>query len=350
MAFAAGTGSVSISLRNGAGNTNNTAGTVTLGSVTAASLAVDSSNFGGSFTASNKVYNGSVAATVGANTLSGLAFATGSNLSRSTLTATFANANAGTGKVVTAAPLTLTGFNGAVTGALNLNGVAWKPTSTADITHAALSLTASNASKVFGTTKTFTGSAFTTSGLVGSETVGSVTPTSTGAASSATVVGGPYAIVPSAATGGTFNAANYTVSYVNGLLTVSPATLVVAALTGSTTKVYDGGLTASLVQGNVSLSGFVGSDSAAVTKTTGTYATKNVGTGLLVSTSLAAGDFTATGATLLSNHPRRWSGRTHRRPAARPDTDRRRPCRRVCQAARPVYRRCVPGGAAGCPS
>jgi hypothetical protein len=47
-----------------------------------------------------------------------------------------------------------------------------------------------------------------------------VTLTSSGAASTATVAGSPYPIVPSAATGGTFAPANYTIYYVNGSLTV----------------------------------------------------------------------------------------------------------------------------------
>jgi hypothetical protein len=38
------------------------------------------------------------------------------------------------------------------------------------------------------------------------------------------VAGSPYPIVPSAATGGTFNASNYTITYTNGILTVTAAT------------------------------------------------------------------------------------------------------------------------------
>ena len=54
-----------------------------------------------------------------------------------------------------------------------------------------------------------------------SETVGSVTLASAGGA--ATAAAATYAITPSAATGGTFNANNYTITYNNGTLTVNKA-------------------------------------------------------------------------------------------------------------------------------
>ena len=62
--------------------------------------------------------------------------------------------------------------------------------------------------------------AFTASGLENSETIGSITTASTGASNTANA--GTYNIVPSAATGGTFTASNYTITYANGTLTVSP--------------------------------------------------------------------------------------------------------------------------------
>ena len=93
------------------------------------------------------------------------------------------------------------------------------------ITTAALTITANNATKIIGTTYTVgAGStAFTSSGLQGIETIGSITIASTGAVSTAAL--GSYTIVPSAATGGTFTASNYTITYnitTPGLLTVNP--------------------------------------------------------------------------------------------------------------------------------
>ncbi|MBN8962459.1 MAG: filamentous hemagglutinin N-terminal domain-containing protein [Rhizobiales bacterium] len=97
------------------------------------------------------------------------------------------------------------------------------------VTPAALTITANDVSKSYGQTVTFTGTEFTTSGLQNGESIGSVTLTSLGAASSASVVGSPYAIAASSASGGSFDAANYTISYVDGHLTVNPAALTITA-------------------------------------------------------------------------------------------------------------------------
>jgi hypothetical protein len=116
------------------------------------------------------------------------------------------------------------------------------------------------------------------------------------------------------------NVGPYTISYASGLTSaagysfaagaglaynVNPAVLqiVAASLQGTTTKVYDSTNLASLTSGNFLLTGFVGLDSATVTKTTGIYdAGKNVGTGLSVSTTLLLADFLAGGTTNLGNY------------------------------------------------
>jgi len=86
----------------------------------------------------------------------------------------------------------------------------------------ALTITADNRSKCFGSTVTFAGTEFTTLGLINADAVASVTLTSAGAAAGAAV--GGYTIVPSVAVG--TGLANYTIGYVNGTLTVNaiPAT------------------------------------------------------------------------------------------------------------------------------
>ena len=88
------------------------------------------------------------------------------------------------------------------------------------VTAAPLTVTALDVTKVFGETPTL--SLFTTAGLVNSETVASVTETSPGTVATA-VVPGPYAITPSAATGGSFTPTNYAITYVDGALLVTPA-------------------------------------------------------------------------------------------------------------------------------
>jgi hypothetical protein len=110
------------------------------------------------------------------------------------------------------------------TGVTSVNIVT--PASGNAVTARVLTITANNQSKQFGNTL-YTGSGitvFTTSGLRNSETVGSITISSTGAAPEAIV--GSYTIEPSAATGGTFVSSNYTITYATtGTLTVTaPAT------------------------------------------------------------------------------------------------------------------------------
>jgi hypothetical protein len=92
---------------------------------------------------------------------------------------------------------------------------------------AALTITASNVAKSYGQTPTLSG--FTAAGLMNGDTVTSVTESSPGTVATAPVAGSPYVITPSAATGGTFTPGNYTISYVNGALAVTPAPLTVTA-------------------------------------------------------------------------------------------------------------------------
>ena len=102
------------------------------------------------------------------------------------------------------------------------------------MTPAPLTITAQDVGKVYGQTPTLSG--FDASAFVNGETVGSVTLASSGQVATAGVAGSPYAIVPSNATGGTFTPSNYSISYVNGVLTVTPAPLTITAQDVS--KVY----------------------------------------------------------------------------------------------------------------
>ena len=99
-------------------------------------------------------------------------------ISSGTPTATFTYTPASTGtKTISISDIALNGGD-----ASNYNLQNTTATTTADITRAPLTITANNASKVFGTTLTFAGTEFTTSPMVGGQTVGSVTLTSAGAA------------------------------------------------------------------------------------------------------------------------------------------------------------------------
>ena len=99
---------------------------------------------------------------------------------------------------------------------------------------AALTITADNTSKTYGHTVTFTGTEFTESGLVNGDTITGATLTSAGALSGAPVDGSPYTIVQSGAVG--TGLGNYTISYVNGSLTVGATTLSITA--DSMSKTY----------------------------------------------------------------------------------------------------------------
>jgi hypothetical protein len=92
------------------------------------------------------------------------------------------------------------------------------------VSPAPLTITANNLAKTYGQTLIFAGTEFTTSGLINGDTVTSVTLTSPGAAATALVNGSPYPIVPSKAIG--TGLGNYTITYVNGSLTVNPAQLI----------------------------------------------------------------------------------------------------------------------------
>jgi PKD repeat protein len=124
----------------------------------------------------------------------------------------------------------------------NFNG---STNGTLTVRPAALTITASDRSKTYGQAVAFTGTEFTPSTLPNSETVGSVTLTSSGAVATAPVTDSPYSIVPSAATGGTFNPADYAISYQNGALRVDLAALAVTAdnkvrVHGATNPVFTG--------------------------------------------------------------------------------------------------------------
>ncbi|MFZ0827903.1 MAG: MBG domain-containing protein, partial [Verrucomicrobiia bacterium] len=99
---------------------------------------------------------------------------------------------------------------------------------TLTVNPAALSITASNQSKIYGQKFVFTGTEFATSGLVNGDSVASASLASAGAISNAPVSGSPYAITITNALGDA-GLTNYTISYINGALTVNRAGLTVTA-------------------------------------------------------------------------------------------------------------------------
>ena len=174
----------------------------------------------GSITVGNKTYDGNNSATINGRSIMGV-------LAGDTITytgagnATFNDKNADIGKIVTSTGFSLSGIN---TGNYTVNSTA---TTTADITPASLTITASNQSKTYGDTFTFAGNAFASSGLIAGETIGNVNVASLGAINTANV--NFYPIVASAASGGSFDANNYTINYSGGNFTVNHAIINLAA-------------------------------------------------------------------------------------------------------------------------
>ena len=138
---------------------------------------------------------------------------------------------------------------------------------------APLTITANNATKTYGQTMTFAAPRSPTTGLVNGDTVSGVTETSDGSAATAAVAGSPYAIVPARRLARACR--NYTISYVNGTLTVNPAPLTITANNAS--KTY--GQTATFAGTAFTTSGLVNGDTVSgVTETsTGSAATAAVG-------------------------------------------------------------------------
>lgn len=146
---------------------------------------------------------------------------------------------------------------------------------------------------------------------------GNVTPSSLTVASAGTGTYGSVNVgsgISVASSGGTVNAVfagKNTYGYALGsasaaIGSITPVGVVITpvsgSLVGASSKTYDGTTVAPLSPANFQLTGFIGSDSANVTKTTGIYAGQTVGTGILVNATLAAADFSPTGSTLLSNY------------------------------------------------
>ncbi|HWD28581.1 MAG TPA: MBG domain-containing protein [Rhizomicrobium sp.] len=156
-----------------------------------------------------------------------------------------------------------------------LDGYTFAVSGTITVDAKALTITAHDANKTYGDTPDLGHSAFDAGGLVNGDTVTTVDLASTGTAATATVDGGPYAIVASNAAGTGLD--NYTISYVNGALTVDAKALTITA--HDTSKTY--GDTPDLGHSAVDTDGLINGD--AVTSvdlsSTGTAGTATVAGG-----------------------------------------------------------------------
>ena len=271
--------SVIVTDNDGMSATNSFLMAVNQGQVTAAGIVV-----------SNKVYDATTnavidtsAATLTGQGLSGADVA----LDASGAAGAFLDKNVGTNKTVQISGLTLTGTNAG-------NYILTQPTTTADITSAPLAVTANGDSKVYGQTNSYgSGStAFTSIGLQNGETIGTVTITASGG----TAVNAPvntYILMPSAAVGGTFDPNNYSITYNNGTLTVTPLAVILAG-----TRQYDG--TTNAAAGILSVANAVVGDDVSLVSGSGALAGANVGSEAITAfRDLMLGGATATNYTLV---------------------------------------------------
>ncbi|MBI3756692.1 MAG: hypothetical protein HY267_01820, partial [Deltaproteobacteria bacterium] len=206
--------------------------------------------------------------------------------------------------------------------------VAFTPTDTTNYNNASKDVTinvkakAVTASIIGDPTKPYDGNAnatltpanFSLSGLVGTEsfTVTKTTGTYNSPNVSATTVSTTLVAGDFTAGAGTL-ASNYTLPTTTGGAGHISKVTITASIIGDPTKPYNGNTNATLTSANFSLTGLVGTESFTVTKTTGTYNSKDVATANTVTASLAGTDFTPAVGTLATNYtlPTAASGPGH---------------------------------------
>jgi filamentous hemagglutinin family protein len=247
---------------------------VTAKSVTASGLA-----------ASNKVYDGNTTATLD---ISGVSFAGGIagddlTIDTASISAAFDDKNAGSGKTVNVSGITL---GGADAGNYSFSGGSL--TTTADITAKAIDATGISAShKVYdallGATLDASGAAL--SGVVLGDTLTLDVSSISGAFGDKNAGSGKTVTVTGLGLGGA-DIGNYTL---NGYTTTADITAKSVSATGITAsnKVYDAQLSATLDASGASLTGVIGGDTVTfdASSVSGTFDTKNVGTGKTVTVS-----------------------------------------------------------------
>ncbi|MBT8612044.1 hypothetical protein G6664_00005, partial [Polynucleobacter paneuropaeus] len=250
---------------NGLGNYTITQPTGLTANITAKTLTVTGT------TVANKVYDGSNTATL-TGTLSGVVSTDAANVTL-VPAGTFSQSSVGNNLVVTAADT--------LTGSAAMNYTITQPTGLrANITPAALTITALADSKVYGSLTTSNGVTYNSSGVASattgytvaglisgtSDAVGSVTLTSTGGLATATVNNGaPYTITPSIISGNPANPglSNYSITFVNAAMTVTPKLLNVVI--NDQTMVYGASVLPTLTY---SVTGLVNNNTTSVTLST----------------------------------------------------------------------------------
>jgi gliding motility-associated-like protein len=196
---------------------------------------------------------------------------------------------------------------GVGTSTITANNGASSLQQTLTVTRAPLTITANAVNKTYGATLTggAGSSAFTPTGLVNGQTVGTVTIAyGTGSAANAAVNTYTGSVTPSAATGGTFNANNYTITYTTGNIVVGRAPLTITA--NAVNKTYGSTLTGGAGSNAFTSTGLVNGQTigtVTIAYGTGSAAAAAVGTyaGSVTPSAATGGSFNANNYTITYN-------------------------------------------------
>lgn len=262
----------------------------TVGAPTAsANITKAALTIGGSFTASNKVYDSTAAATIAADSLV-LNGVIGPDAVTLNAVAQFSQAGIGTGLTVGLSSSTVGGGDA---GNYNLSTVG-SPTATADITAKALTITGDFTveSKTYdGTTAaTFKTESLALAGLVGGENV----TFNKVASFSQAAPGTDLPVNLDSSTIGGAPAANYSLSFVGAPTTTADIAARLVTITGSfavENKTYDGATAAIITTNSLTLVGLAPGDATTTLDAVANFSQPGVGNGLTVS----LGDSTLTG-------------------------------------------------------
>ncbi|WED66275.1 YDG domain-containing protein [Synoicihabitans lomoniglobus] len=270
----------------------------TTADITAATLTVAGT------TAQHKAYDGNTTATAdfGSATLGGILGTDTVTLDSSSATATFADANVGTGKTVTTANLGLAGTDAG-------NYTLTAPTATADITAIALTITgvtAGNKTYDATTTATLNTSGATLVGIVGSDAVTPVDGAATGTFADKNVGTGKTVTITGFSLGGA-QASNYTVVQPTATASITTQAVTVTGITAAD-KPFDNTTDATLDLTGATLHDVIGGDDVTLNTTAalGTFDTEDKGTDKVVTitgltlTGTDAGNYSLTSPTALA--------------------------------------------------
>ncbi|MBU3594824.1 filamentous hemagglutinin N-terminal domain-containing protein [Polynucleobacter sp. 86C-FISCH] len=234
----------------------------------------------------NRPYDGTTSV---ANANIAITGVSGQTLTLATGTATLTNPNVGSAGLSSLNGATLADGTGLAT-----NYTLTNPTGIVNITPASISVTSSNAAKVYDATTAVTSATTVPVATLSAGTL--YTNTATGDVDA--LSGGSFEYLTSGVGNGNKSvsvnsvgvlngssnaAANYSITYVdNTTSTITPAPITISGLTASN-KQYDTGLVA-VVSGTATANGTLGADSVAVlgSATVGSFASANVGTGIAV--------------------------------------------------------------------